>query len=354
MWGIIGHEELVLQLEKALKTDRLAHAYLLVGPRKVGKGTLALRLAQALHCRGADPPCEQCSPCRRIASGNHPDVHLLGLSAPGQEAPREREIGIQRVRELQRMAALSPMEGPWRVFIVDGAECLSPEATNALLKVLEEPPSGVIFLLLTSQEETLPLTLRSRCRRYEVRPTSRSALERALQERWSIPPSQAQRLARLAQGRPGWAVPVAQSADLLERRSTQLTELRDLLTAPRAERWSHIARLALQFQQDPEAARDLLALWITWWRDLLLLKAGCPDLLASGDAESLLLPWAQALEIQEMTAVVDNLRRALRALEANANPRLVLDVVLLTLPALDGTSRERRRGSTAPPIPSYV
>lgn len=354
MWGIVGQERVVLHLEKALKEDRLAHAYLLVGPPGVGKGTVALRLAQALHCRGANSPCQQCSPCLRIASGNHPDIHLLGLATSGPEARAEREISIQRVRELQRMAALRPMEGPWRVFIVDGAEFLSPEAANALLKVLEEPPAGVLFLLLTVREEALPATLRSRCQRWEIRPVPRSVLEQALEEQWALPPAQAERLARVAQGRPGWAVAMAQGTDLLEQRAVRLAELRDLLGAPQAERWRWAARLALQFQQDLEAAREILCLWVLWWRDLLLLKSGCPELLASGEEESMLRPWAQGLTLQEILDSLNGLGSALRALEANANPRLVLDVLLLALPTLDGIFRGGRKGISFPLVQSYA
>jgi DNA polymerase III subunit gamma/tau len=156
MWQVIGQDKILSLLDYGLKTDSIAHAYLLVGPRHVGKGTLANNLAQALNCEGAGTPCGQCRSCQRIREGKHADVTSIGLDS-------RAEIGIDDIRGLQRSANLPPYEGKCKVFIIDEAEYLSTEAANALLKILEEPPPRVVWLLLAADEERLLATIISRC-----------------------------------------------------------------------------------------------------------------------------------------------------------------------------------------------
>ncbi|GAI38139.1 unnamed protein product, partial [marine sediment metagenome] len=130
MWQVIGQDKILALLGHSLKEDNVAHAYLLVGPRHVGKRTLALNLAQALNCDDPEPPCGQCHSCHRILEGKHADVTSLGLDS-------KVEIGIDDIRQLQRLANLPPYEGKCKVFIIDEAEYLSTEAANSLLKILE-------------------------------------------------------------------------------------------------------------------------------------------------------------------------------------------------------------------------
>ena len=112
MWQVIGQDKVLSLLDYSLKTDAIAHAYLLVGPRHVGKGTLAINLAQALNCDGPELPCGQCRSCQRILEGKHADVTPIGLDS-------KTEIGIDDIRGLQRSASLPPYEGKCKVFIID-------------------------------------------------------------------------------------------------------------------------------------------------------------------------------------------------------------------------------------------
>jgi len=144
MWQVVGHEETVALLDRSLRNGRLAHAYLFVGPRHVGKMRLAIELAKALNCHHEERPCGVCTQCERIEGLKHADVQVIGVDGT-------TEIGIDQMREMQHCASLKPFEGRHRVFIIDGVEHLSREAANCLLKTLEEPPADVQLVLLSTK-----------------------------------------------------------------------------------------------------------------------------------------------------------------------------------------------------------
>ncbi len=204
MWQVVGQAKAVNLLQRSLENGRLAHAYLFVGPRHVGKMTLALNLAQALNCQEEERPCGSCRSCSRIALGHHPDVQVLGRNHSA-DAPK-KEIGIDQMREIQHAASLRPYEGSYRVFIIDGAEHLSEEAANSLLKTLEEPAADVVFLLLTTDEGLLPSTIVSRCQKIELPPIPTKTIEQALIEHWGATEERARGLARMCHGGLGWAI----------------------------------------------------------------------------------------------------------------------------------------------------
>ena len=144
MWRTIGHEKAVRHLSRSLDQGRLSHAYLFTGPPRVGKMSLAMDLARALNCLGHDRPCDDCVQCDRIARALHADVRVVEVeSGPNRTGGSRTAIGIDQVRDVQREASLKPYEGRYRVFVFDGAEHVTAEAANSLLKTLEEPPDQV-------------------------------------------------------------------------------------------------------------------------------------------------------------------------------------------------------------------
>ena len=170
MWRVYGQDSLLRRLEAELREGRTAHAYLLAGPPHVGKMTLAINLAQALNClEDRGEPCGDCVHCTRIASGQHADVRIVGVRRSG-DGPARTVIGIGDVKDALRQVNLNPYEGRRTVVIFDEAETMSEEAANALLKTLEEPPPQTLLILLTSQEDRLLPTIKSRCSRIEEIP----------------------------------------------------------------------------------------------------------------------------------------------------------------------------------------
>ena len=178
-WQTLGQDHIIARLQPALERGRAAHAYLLTGPPRCGKLTLAREVAQAVNClAGPGAPCGECGQCQRIAAGRHADIRLVNIEFSRQVEGRETvsAITIGAIRELERTVNLNPFEGARTVIIIDGAGAMTPEAANALLKTLEEPPPGVLFLLLADDEEALLTTIRSRCQTLPLLPMPRRDL----------------------------------------------------------------------------------------------------------------------------------------------------------------------------------
>lgn len=333
MWQIVGQSRAVSLLQRSLEQGAISHAYLLVGPPHVGKMTLALDLARVVNCRGGEPPCGSCDACQKITSGNHADVQVIGLNSVGNSNDKPRtEIGIDQIREIQHSSNLPPFEGRYKVFIIDGAELMSTEAANSLLKTLEEPPAGVIFILLTANESVLPATVVSRCQRLELRPLATSQVGVALGERWNVEPQKAELLARLSHGCLGWAILAAEDNSLLEQRSQKLDKLLDITNADSEERFDYASQLVAWFSQSRSLVQEILDLWLDWWRDLLLLKLGCGDSITNIDRQELLASLAQGYSLAEIRSFISSIQSAGEQLRQNANPRLVLEVLMLSIP----------------------
>lgn len=159
---IIGQEHIVTTLTNALKTKRIAHAYLFSGPRGTGKTSTAKVLAKALNCQRSEQtspePCNQCPNCLEITGGSSLDVIEIDAAS---------NRGIDEIRELREKARFSPATSRYKVYIIDEVHMLTTEAFNALLKILEEPPAHIIFILATTDPQRIPLTVLSRCQRFD-------------------------------------------------------------------------------------------------------------------------------------------------------------------------------------------
>ena len=337
MWQTIGQPKALALLRHSLEMSNLAHAYLFVGPPHVGKTTLALDLAQALNCQGKEPPCGECQSCRKIVSGKHADITIIGLdSAKGSGETKPRvEVSIDDIRDLQRNASLPPYEGKYKLFIIDGAEFLSSEAANSLLKTLEEPPPRVIMLLLTAEELQLLPTVVSRCQRVELRPMSNGEVERVLVESRGVDDDRARLLARLCQGCLGWALKASIDDSYLAQRTQRLCEMFPLLNAGWEERFVYAAQLA----NARKPAEEVINLWLIWWRDVMLTKCGSKQAITNVDHISTLEEWAETLTLPEIKDFINSLQESLSQVSKNANLRLVFEVLMLNMPRKEGKPR---------------
>jgi DNA polymerase-3 subunit delta' len=233
---------------------------------------------------------------------------------------------------MQHSASLPPFEGKYKVFIIDGVEQLSNEAANSLLKTLEEPADRVIFILLTTNDQLLPSTMVSRCQRLELPPPAITEVETALNGQWGIDAQRAKMLARLSHSCPGWALSAYLDESLLQQRAERIQRLHEITSADYEESFAYAAALATQFSQRREEVQEILTLWLDWWRDLLLVKVGCNQFITNVDLEATLINDARDYELAQLKTFIDSIQTAVEQLRQNANPQLVLEVLMLGIP----------------------
>ncbi len=320
-WPIIGHEWAADLLRQSLAAGRVSHAYLFCGPPQAGKTTLARMLAQALLCAEPETPCGRCSSCIRIARNSHPDVQVIdGRGAGGR-------LLIEQVRALQHDASLAPYEGRRRVFILRQMELATPEACNALLKTLEEPPGRVTLVLTAARREMLLPTIVSRCQVLELRAAAPAVIERALEAR-GVQAAQARLVARLSTGRVGWALQAVQDESLLRQRKQDVDQLFGLMAAGRVER----IEAASKMSRDLAGARRLLQVWTGCARDLLLLQGNGTGAVVNADELERLVPLAGTVSMAQAGELVTAMQLTAQQLAENVNARLAIEELLLRLP----------------------
>jgi DNA polymerase-3 subunit delta' len=318
---IRGQAHAVDYLKRSVAAGHVAHALLFSGPEGVGKRMAALALAQALNCLQAveGDACGVCTSCRKVLAGLHPDIRLL--------LPDGQSLKIDQVREtLQHDAQLKPLEGQAKVYILDPADALTLEAANSLLKLLEEPPAGVVIVLITGRPYSLLDTIRSRCQEIRFAPLAPGVLAEWVQSRLDCAPEQARMLAMLSEGRPAEALRMA-DPELQGVRNNVL----DLLLRARPDAWPETARQLMEMHEDlPETLTFLL----TWFRDLAVLAGGGgrervvnQDRMA--DLEKVLAQKKEGSEI--LLARCQKLLNAFSQLKRNVNPQLLSEVLLMDL-----------------------
>jgi len=300
-WRIIGHDWAVDRLRRSLLNGRQRHAYLFTGGPSLGKSALARAFALALNCEAVDiaaRPCRHCRSCGAIARGSDPDL-ILAQSDDG--AP----LKIGAIRELSRVLALKPYAARYRIAILDEFDRVAPLAQDALLKTLEEPASFAVMILLASSAERILPTIRSRAQMIPLRPAPLQLIKAALEDE-----------------------------ALLAYRGETLDQLSAVLGGGRLARLKLSEELSKRVGGDKAALREVLEIWQTYWRDVLLQCHGSPVKPGNSDRADEIRALVQRIETGDALAALHATRRALDALSTNANIRLSLDALFLDYPGL--------------------
>ena len=316
-------------LQGALRSKRVSHAYLFVGPSGVGRLTTARAFAQALLCvSGGDDACGRCPACRKVIAGTHPDLRIISAGRSESGAER-RAVGIDQIRELRREAAYGPYEGPRKVFVVEDAEAMRAEAANSLLKIVEEPPSGIVIVLISESVTALLPTLVSRSQLVRFSFVPAPAVARALTERAGVSEDRAVFLAALSGGRVGAALAAATAGDApFDRRADVLRTLEVASCGDVVQRLDAAEAVARQ----KDGIEEWLDVALLWVRDVVVWQeTGDPAQLANVDARAEVITWAARTAPAALRRAAAAIEEAKANLRRNLNPRLVLETLFAAM-----------------------
>ncbi len=317
---LIGHRQQKNILHRALSSQHLAHAYLFEGPDGVGKKMMALAFVRARLCENGTG-CETCPACLKVNNDNHPDIHFL--TADGAA------IKIEQIRALQQELSLRPLEGNGKFCLIDGAEHLTNGAANALLKTLEEPQPGTMIILLTSQPETLLPTIRSRCQRLPFMRLPKQQLANLLVQKLDLGDTEATVLAALSEG--SFKKALGPNRELfLEKRHKLIQTLSALSAGSTIPTFT----FADELETEKETLFDILDIFQSFYRDLLLLKHNRPlEELVNQDLLEILQHQKHSTTTASLLTKLKALESARFHLQRNVNRRLALEVMLMRITA---------------------
>jgi DNA polymerase-3 subunit delta' len=319
IWPVIGHTWAVEHLDRAIRHERIRHAYLITGPSRIGKTTLARAFAAAINCKEPNAPCQQCRPCKLILKNAHPDVTVV--EAEGST------LKIDQVRALQQTLALRPLEARYRVAILRRFDEANPAAANALLKTLEEPAPNVVLILTAESADVLLPTIVSRCQPLHLRPLSIEAVRTAL-ESIGAPEEQARTLSQISGGRIGWAIQAYHEPATLEERDAALNLLEQALMGNRRKRFALVEDLPTE----KPILLNILDVWQSYWRDVLLIASGSIAPITNYDRSDGTRDLAKIVGTEAAQNAIEATRRTCQQIGQNVNVRLALEVLMLDYP----------------------
>jgi DNA polymerase III subunit gamma/tau len=350
---VLGQDHVVRALTGAIRDGRLHHAFLFCGPRGTGKTSTARILAKMVNCATGPTaePCGGCDQCVAIRDGTHLDVVEIDAASHG---------GVEDARELREKAPTAPVQGREKVYIIDEAQRLSREAFDALLKVFEEPPPGVRFVLATTEPHKMPATIVGRCQRFDFRRHTMEGLSELLQkvaasEGVTLDDSAAHAIARHAEGSARDALSLLDQAGVLGGLKVDDAAIQALLGAPRGEVQVELAdavavgdarsafEIVNRLVQDGQDIRNVTNETLAHFRDLLLVKTapGQEDLLdIPSDAYEGLRIQAEKFTASELARIIELLLAAQSDMRWTTSPRLSLELALVraTIPETDPSS----------------
>jgi len=326
----VGQQEPTTFLRKAIENGH--SAFLLYGPRHIGKHTLALYLAAMLNCCEANNPCGQCMSCRRILKGVFADVKTAGIETAekGGEEIAKTGISTEQVKDIIESAAVAPYEGKTKVFIIDGAEYMSLPAANRLLKTLEEHQNYVYFILLAENADIILPTISSRLSKVEVKEAAEEDIKEYLIS-LGTDKETAQILAAMADGKTGWAVLAMQNADMVQERQDFAKKALDITAYPLSKRLALAGELNKMFVKDRQSLYCLLDIWQNIYRDMLAASLGQDVLVRNSQLVQNIKEAAMLLGSARITAFLQSLARSKKLLKQNVASLLTLEALMLSL-----------------------
>lgn len=320
---VVGHKDILKYISSAVENNRVSHAYILNGERGSGKKMLANLFAMTLLCEtGDNEPCGKCHSCKQAESGNHPDIIRVTHEKPNS-------ISVDDIRtQVNNTVDIKPYQGPYKVYIIPQADMMTPQAQNAILKTIEEPPSYAVFLLLTENAETLLPTINSRCVMLKLRNIKDTLIKKYLMENLEIPDYKADMCTAFAQGNMGRAIMLANSNHFNEIREEAVQLLKHISEMELNEIVAAVKNISVYKLE----ITDYLDIIMIWYRDVLLYKATKEiDKVVFKDQLQSIKEQARKSSYEGIELILESLEKAKARLKANVNFDLVMELLFLTI-----------------------
>ena len=320
---VVGHKDILKYISSAVENNRVSHAYILNGERGSGKRMLANLFATTLLCEsGNSEPCGKCHSCRQAESGNHPDIIRVTHEKPNS-------ISVDDIRtQVNNTVDIKPYQGPYKVYIIPQADLMTPQAQNAILKTIEEPPAYAVFLLLTENAEMLLPTINSRCVMLKLRNIKDTLIRKYLMENLEIPDYKADMCTAFAQGNVGRAIMLANSEHFNEIREEAVQLLKHIHDMELSEIVAAVQNISVYKLE----ITDYLDIIMIWYRDVLLYKATKEiDKVVFKDQLQSIKEQARKSSYEGIELILESLEKAKARLKANVNFDLVMELLFLTI-----------------------
>ena len=320
--GIVGHEDIIKHLDRAIINGKISHAYIFHGEDGSGKTTLARAFVKALQCQEkGSQACSNCVSCSQIDSNNHPDIIYV--------RHEKVSIGVEDIRrQVNADIHVKPYKGPYKIYIIDEAEQLTEQAQNALLKTIEEPPGYALIILLATNIEVLLPTILSRSVVLNLKPIEEQKIKEFLMLNHNIPDYMAEMAAKFSGGNIGKAIKYALSGDFEKLKEDILHILKYMDEMELSEIISGIQTVS----QNRTSLEDSIDLMMLWYRDLLMLKAtNNLDLIIYKEEIETLRKQTKYISYEGTENIIKAMEKAKRRISFNVNADIAIELMLLTI-----------------------
>ncbi|QQY79871.1 DNA polymerase III delta prime subunit [Keratinibaculum paraultunense] len=317
---IIGHEDTIDNLKKAIEKGQIFHSYLFEGEESIGKKKVALSFAKTLLCksRGIEP-CNMCNSCLKFDNFNHPDFILI-----------EPENGIIEKKKIDRLLSkinIAPLESNRKIIIIDDSDTMRMDTQNSLLKTLEEPPHYINIILITSNSNNIIPTILSRCQIINFYPINKNKIEKLLISKYKKTKEEANFIAHFTNGSLGKAITYSESLDFFKLRDETLDIVDHIV---RGDKFNIFTSIDF-FNIHKDDYEDILDILLYWFRDLILYKkVGSSELLINQDKISLLSKQS-FLKEEKINDIIYTVIETKENINRHVNYQLAIETMLLNM-----------------------
>lgn len=317
---IIGHERTIDYLKISISKGTISHSYIFEGEEGLGKRLIATVFAKTLLCKEQNTePCNICTSCLKFDGGNHPDFKLL--------VPEKGLIKKGEIESLIKSVTMAPFESSRKIFIIDDSHLMNPEAMNALLKTLEEPPGYVNIILITSSTNNILPTILSRCQGIKFYPVESYKIVDLLINTYNKPKDDAKFITNFTKGSVGKSINISKSNDFFEKRNIIIDIIDSLIKGDKIKALNTIGF----FNDNKENIDELLDIFLYWFRDLIVYKEiGDNDLIINRDKLTYLSNQS-FVDLNQISDIIDKVQQTKENISRYINFQLSIETMLLNI-----------------------